>query len=151
MRHLSSGLRVRTPRIRKVTVNIVVGYVPSPEGTAAVDYAVKVAQRDGDRVVVVNSGVRGNDSHPAFASAAEWDALGEHLASMGVDHDLQQPSQAQSPAEEILATARAVDAGLIVIGLRRRSPVGKLFLGSSSQQVILEADCPVVAVKRGDS
>jgi nucleotide-binding universal stress UspA family protein len=135
---------------QEVTVNIVVGYVPSPEGRAAVDYAVKVAQRDGDRIVVVNSGVRGNDSHPAFAGAAEWDALDEHLTSLGVEHELRQPSQAQSPADEILSAAEAVDAGLIVIGLRRRSPVGKLFLGSSSQQVLLDADCPVVAVKRAD-
>jgi len=132
-------------------VNIVVGYVPSREGTAAVDYAVKVAKRDGDKIVVVNSGVRGNDSHPAFASAAEWDALSEHLTALGIEHELRQPSQAQSPADEILATAAAVDAGLIVIGLRRRSPVGKLFLGSSAQQVLLDADCPVVAVKRIDT
>jgi nucleotide-binding universal stress UspA family protein len=129
-------------------VHIVVGYVPTPEGTAAVDYAAQLAQKDGDRIVVVNSGVRGNDSHPAFASAADWDALAEHLTSLGVEHELRQPSQAQSPAEEILAAAAAVDAGLIVIGLRRRSPVGKLFLGSSAQQVLLDAECPVVAVKR---
>jgi nucleotide-binding universal stress UspA family protein len=129
-------------------MNIVVGYVPTPEGTAAVDHAVGLAQRDGDRVVVVNSGVRGNDSHPSFAAAGDWDALGERLTSLGIDHELRQPTQALSPAEEILAAADDVDAGLIVIGLRRRSPVGKLFLGSSSQQVLLEARCPVVAVKR---
>ncbi|MDH2414599.1 universal stress protein [Nocardioides sp. CER19] len=131
-------------------MNIVVGYVPSPEGTAAIDYAVTLAGRDGDRVVVVNSGVRGNDAHPAFASAADWDALEERLSSLGIDHELRQSLQAQSPAEEILTVADAVDAGLIVIGLRRRSPVGKLFLGSSSQQVLLDAKCPVVAVKRAE-
>jgi len=131
-------------------MNIVVGYVPTPEGAAAVEHAVEIARRDGDRIVVVNSGVRGNDAHPAFAGAAHWDALDERLTSLGVDHELRQPAQAQSPADEILAAADAVDAGLIVIGLRRRSPVGKLFLGSSAQQVLLDASCPVVAVKRAD-
>jgi nucleotide-binding universal stress UspA family protein len=61
---------------------------------------------------------------------------------------MRQPLLAQSPADEILSVAQQVDAEMIVIGLRRRSPVGKLFLGSSSQQIILEADCPVVTVKR---
>ncbi|MCU1554753.1 MAG: universal stress protein, partial [Arthrobacter sp.] len=38
-------------------------------------------------------------------------------------------------------------ADLIVIGLRRRTPVGKLIMGSTSQQILLEADCPILAVK----
>lgn len=131
-------------------MNIVVGYVPTPEGMAAIDYAVDIADRTGDRLVVVNSGVHGNDSHPAYASAAEWDALEARLAKSDITHELRQPQGAQSPADEILAAAADVNADLIVIGLRRRSPVGKLFLGSSSQQVLLEADCPVVAVKRAE-
>ena len=129
-------------------MNIVVGYVPTPEGMAAIDYAIEAAAHGGERLVVVNSGVRGNDAHPAFATAADWDALAARLASLDINHELRQSPGAESPAEEILSAASDVDAGLIVIGLRRRSPVGKLFLGSSSQQVLLEADCPVVAVKR---
>jgi nucleotide-binding universal stress UspA family protein len=129
---------------------IVVGYVPTPEGLAAVEYAVNEAQRDAARLVIVNSGVRGYDSDPAFASPTDLDALAERLTGLGVAHDIRQSTQAISPAEEILQAATEVGADLIVIGLRRRSPVGKLFLGSSSQQVILDAACPVVAVKRPD-
>jgi nucleotide-binding universal stress UspA family protein len=129
-------------------MNIVVGYVPTPEGLAAVEYAVDAARKDDARVVIVNSGIRGNDADPSFADAADWDALSARLGSLGIEHDMRQAHQAFSPAEEILAAAADVAADLIVIGLRRRSPIGKLFLGSSSQPVILEADCPMVAVKR---
>ena len=129
-------------------MSIVVGYVPSPEGLAAVEYAIGLAQAHGERLVVVNSGVRGNDAHPSFAESDDWDALADRLDTLGVEHDLRQPQLALSPADEILGIAREVEASAIVIGLRRRSPVGKLILGSSAQQILLEADCPVVAVKR---
>jgi nucleotide-binding universal stress UspA family protein len=50
-------------------------------------------------------------------------------------------------AEEVLKVATETDAELVVIGLRRRSPVGKLIMGSTSQRVLLGAHCPVLAVK----
>jgi nucleotide-binding universal stress UspA family protein len=129
-------------------VHIVVGYIPTPEGLAAVDYAADVAERVSAAVTVVNTGIHGNDSDPSFANSTEIDAIGARLTERGVTADVRQPVQIEVPAEEILRVADEVAADLIVIGLRRRSLVGKLFLGSTSQQIIIDAECPVVTVKR---
>ena len=51
------------------------------------------------------------------------------------------------PSYKTHRLAEEVDADMIVIGLRRRTPVGKLILGSNAQQVLLDASCPVLAVK----
>lgn len=52
------------------------------------------------------------------------------------------------PTEEVLAAARELDARYVVIGGRRRSPVGKALFGSTTQEVLLESDRPVVTVMR---
>jgi nucleotide-binding universal stress UspA family protein len=49
--------------------------------------------------------------------------------------------------DELVDLSYEDSTDLLVIGLRRRSPVGKLVMGSSSQQVLLSAHCPVTAVK----
>ena len=50
------------------------------------------------------------------------------------------------PAEVIVEMAEGLDARYVVVGGRRRSPVGKAVFGSTTQTVLLEADAPVVAV-----
>ena len=50
-------------------------------------------------------------------------------------------------AEEILRVAADTDAAVVVIGLRHRTPVGKMIMGSVAQQVLLDAPCAVLAVK----
>jgi len=50
-------------------------------------------------------------------------------------------------AGTVLAFTAAVRADLLVIGARRRSPVGKFLLGSVTQTIILDADVPVLVVK----
>lgn len=128
-------------------MNIVVGYIPSPEGLAAVDYAVQHAGLAGARLVVVNTGHHGNYADASFADPRDLDALDQQLTASGIEHEVRQPVAGRSAADELLETATAVQAELIVIGLRRRSPVGKLITGSTAQQVLLDAECPVVAVK----
>jgi nucleotide-binding universal stress UspA family protein len=53
----------------------------------------------------------------------------------------------QSPGEDLVNYARDNNIDEIIIGIRRRSKVGKLVFGSTAQYVILEAPCPVLAVK----
>ena len=53
--------------------------------------------------------------------------------------------------EFLLSTVEEVGASLVVIGLRRKSPIGKLNLGASARRVVLGAPCPVLAVKDEDA
>lgn len=128
-------------------MTVVVGYVPTPEGSAAVDAALAAARRDGSRLVVVNTSHHGDYAHPAFATEQDIDALDAQLAAAGVEHEIRRPLDGSGPGPTILAVAEETGADLIVIGIRRRSPVGKLLTGSTAQQILLEADCPVLAVK----
>ena len=67
--------------------------------------------------------------------------------SPGVEYDVRQLVRGFDPAEDLISIAEDSDAELIVIGLRRRTPVGKLILGSNAQRILLDAPCPVLAVK----
>lgn len=130
-------------------MNIVVGYLPTSEGSAALEHGLSLARRDGSRLIVVNAGHNGDNSHPSFASGQDLDALGAELTDAGVDHEVRQSTTAISAAEAIIETASDVSADLIIIGLRRRSPVGKVITGSTAQAVLLDASCPVLSVKPG--
>ena len=128
---------------------VVVGFVPKPEGQAALDRAIEEAKLRGARVVVVNSHRGGGDFDQEDSSRAdkEMEAVKAKLDAAGVEHELRKLVRGFEPAEDLIGIADDADAELIVIGLRRRSPVGKLILGSNAQRILLDAKCPVLAVK----
>jgi nucleotide-binding universal stress UspA family protein len=115
---------------------IVVGYSSKPEGRAALKRALSEARLRGAALVVVDA-----------SQEAETDDLNDELSASGITFEIRTPAEANDSAEELIKTAEAIDADFIVIGLRRRSPVGKLLLGSNAQRVLLDAACPVLAVK----
>jgi nucleotide-binding universal stress UspA family protein len=128
---------------------VVVGYVAKPEGEAALEKAAQEAELRGLKLVVVSSSRGGPDYDEEAASEhdAALDEVRRRLDARGVPYVVRQLVRGFDPADDLISIAEANAAELIVIGLRRRSPVGKLILGSNAQRILLDAHCPVLAVK----
>lgn len=115
-------------------MTIVVGFSARPEGEAALAHAAAEARLRGSRVIVVPN----TDADDPAAVLALLE---------GVAYEVVSPSETGLLAERLIEVAEAEGAETIVIGLRRRSPTGKLLLGLNAQRILLDASCPVIAVK----
>jgi nucleotide-binding universal stress UspA family protein len=138
-------------------MDILVGYSSDAEGAAALDHAVREAHVH-DATVHLLRVIR----EPSTANAQqmeqwrqlrdetgqELDELSAKLKGEGLRVQVHAtPSVGRSASDVLLETAETVDADLIVIGIRRRSRVGKLVLGSNAQDVLLGTPRPVLTVK----
>lgn len=131
---------------------VVVAFVPTPEGQAALRRASDEARLRGLRLVVVTSR-RGGREDRSYDAAKDQEALDEvraQLTDEGVEHDIRHLVRGREPAEDLLDVVAEVGATLLVIGMRKRTPVGKLIIGSNAQRILLEAEVPVLAVKSTD-
>jgi nucleotide-binding universal stress UspA family protein len=128
-------------------MTIVVGYVPTPEGEAALSAAVTEAQRREEPLHIVNTARGDSLVDTRFLSESAVEALRTRLHEAGVVAEIQQLVRGHEAAEDVVEVADRVKASLIVIGLRRRTPTGKLITGSQAQRILLDASCPVLAVK----
>jgi nucleotide-binding universal stress UspA family protein len=126
---------------------IVVGYVPKPEGRAALDRAIEEADIRGGRLVVVNASRGDAYVDAGYAGVQDLELVKSRLADAGVEHEVRQLVRGHEPAEEVVELAEELDAELIVIGMRHRTAVGKFLLGSTAQRILIDAHCPVLAVK----
>jgi len=99
---------------------------------------------DGDTVIAVNS-LRGGDGTSDEEVIEGRDAL-ETLTEAFADVDDHQLVRGNSPQEDLLDFAEKHDADELVIGIRKRSPTGKLMFGSTAQDLLLTTELPVVCV-----
>lgn len=128
---------------------IVIGYSADRFGAAALEHGIAEAKLRGAGLLVVNATSGESYADPRFAGSGAIVDLQTHLEQSGVDFEVRQ-MVGVDPAEELLAAMDRPEATLLVIGIRHRSPVGKLLLGSVSQQLLLECPKPVLAVKSAD-
>lgn len=129
-------------------MSIVVGYLDSPEGRTALEAATVEAENRSTRLVVVTSyQTDARDEPGRLAEERELDAVRLELDKRGVAHEIRLVACSKDVADNLITAAEENDGALIVIGLRRRSPVGKLILGANAQRILLDAPCPVLAVK----
>lgn len=128
-------------------MTIVVGYVNNPAGHAALDKGIAEAKKDGQDLVVVNASRSSERSDSYRLGEGEIRSVQDYLSRSGVQGRVLTRGSEYDPAEQILDASAEVGADLIVLGTRKRTPVGKFLLGSTIQRVILEAVCPVLCVK----
>jgi nucleotide-binding universal stress UspA family protein len=127
-------------------MTVVVAYSPDQYGRAAVSYGATEASRRGERLIVVND-TRGEAYvDKRLADHDDIEALRANLARLDVESEIHQ-DVVPDVAEAVLKVSAETSASLIVVGVRPRTPVGKLLLGSVAQRIILDATCPVLAVK----
>lgn|SRR5690625_6731460 len=132
---------------------IVTGYLPTPAGRAALERAEYEARRLNTKLVIVNSYEEDRDwnSRDGRAVEEELEEIRRRLNAEGVHNEVRTLVRGNTPAQDLLEIADDEDAEYIVIGLRRRTPVGKLILGSNAQQILLDSNRPVISVKPAES
>lgn len=116
----------------------------SDSGPTVLERAVRIARRE-DAALRTVLYATDSTAGPSTNAMAQTKDLARQLVESGVEFELQRADN--DVASQILGLAEEFDAEMIVMSSRRRSPVMKLFLGSSAQRVILEAECPVLMVK----
>ncbi|PWJ24726.1 universal stress protein family protein [Branchiibius hedensis] len=120
-------------------MTVVVTYADSAESTAALYAAADECGRRRLPLVVVDLG----------GAPQPISDVTTRLAAQGHSVDVVHPDEVADTVEEVLRVVAQRQAALLVIGLRHRTPVGKLILGSAAQRLLLDAACPVLAVRPG--
>jgi nucleotide-binding universal stress UspA family protein len=128
-------------------MTVLIGYVPTPRGEAAFEHGLEEAAARGDDVVVLNSPRRGSPVDADLVDDAAADRLVARARAVGVTARVDNADHGSDLVGAFESLLVSTHARLVVIGVRRRSPVGKLVMGSDAQRLLLELDVPVLAVK----
>ncbi|MEE3851724.1 universal stress protein [Gordonia sp. LSe1-13] len=124
-------------------MTVILSYQPTPEGRGALPFGFAEARMRATDVIVVADG----DSASSPDLVVDLEKARETAGAADVAYKVLENDQSLSHADQLIDASYDEDAELLVIGQKRRSPVGKLLTGSVVQRVLLDAQCPVVAVK----
>jgi nucleotide-binding universal stress UspA family protein len=128
-------------------MTVLIGYVPTPSGEAALEAGIAEAAAHGDDVVILNSPRRGSTVDPHLVGDDVDARLVAAAAAQGVSAQVDHTEHGNDVADAFVSAIERTSARVVVLGLRRRSPVGKLMMGSAAQRLLLELDVPILAVK----
>ncbi len=130
-------------------MNILVGFDGSNVAKEAVNLAIKHAKAFDAKIYVITSEVGGHDVSRTDIMKAESElgTIEEIIRKEDVTFETKLLIRGMDPGEDLIQFAKEKEIDEIVIGIKRRSKVGKFLFGSTAQYVILKASCPVVTVK----
>ncbi len=128
-------------------MTVLVAYIHTPEGDAALTCAVNEARWRATNAVIVNVTRPVAEVDSPLSAEQGLDAAAALFEDAGVDVEVRQLPASPDRAADILAVIAEIQPELVVIGMRKRSPVGELLVGSTSQRILRGAMCPVLVVK----
>ena len=128
-------------------MTILVAYVPRPEGQTAVDKGIEIAKERNEKLIVVNATPGGSGDDPSRADAQDVERIEQLLSVSGITAEFKQFVRGKNAVEELEEMVATHNVSLLVIGLRKRTAVGKLIMGSMAQEILMGIDCPILAVK----
>jgi nucleotide-binding universal stress UspA family protein len=126
---------------------IVAGFIDNPEGRRALDLAIQEARQREAKLIVIHSMKGGPHTRPdeVIRYRRAFKDVEDRLTQENIDHETHEYVRGQTPAEDLTAAAADYNADLIVIGYRKRTSAGKLLLGSHAHDILMGAECPVLA------
>ncbi|WP_369138024.1 universal stress protein [Modestobacter versicolor] len=134
-------------RRRTTDVTVLVGFVPTSEGCAAFAAWPEEARRRGEDLLVLDT-PRGGAAVSADVAPPELvEDMTGRARGAGVEPDVRQTPHCGDLADAVPTAAEDATPSVIAIGLRKRSPVGGLLMGSTARRILLDADRPVLAVQ----
>ena len=128
-------------------MTVLLAYIRTPDGDAALAAAVDEARRRATKAVVVNVTRPVAEVDSPMSAEQALDAVAALFEGAGVDVEVRQLPASPDRAGAILAVMSEIQPELVVIGMHKRNPMGELIIGSTSQRIIRGAECPVLVVK----
>jgi nucleotide-binding universal stress UspA family protein len=131
------------------SMKILIGYDGSEESKKALDivkHYAKILSAEALVLTVVEGGPHA--VREVYQKAEEDLTFAKNsIAAEGIGCTAKLSAQGLEPGEDLLQFAEENAVDLIIIGIQKRSKMGKLLFGSNAQYVILNAACPVLTVK----
>lgn len=130
-------------------MNIVVAYRKSHLSSRVLERAIEQARTLKGTIHLVTS-FSGNLTQHARELENARKVLDEAVDTVereGISCEAHLLLKGLSSGEDIVAYAREIEAAMIIIGVEKKSKVGKFLMGSTAQHVVTHADCPVYTVK----
>lgn len=128
-------------------MTILLAYVSRPEGRAALNKAIEISKERNEPMLIVNASPGGQQEDASLVPAFEVEEIEEELAAKGIQAEFKQYVRGNNAVDEINDMVESRDISLLIIGLRKRTAVGKLLLGSVAQEILMTVSCPVLCVK----
>lgn len=126
---------------------VLLAYLPSPQGDAALAVAIDEARQRATSAIVVNVTQPAAQVDAPVSVEQGLDAVAARFQQAGVEVEVRQLSPSNDPAGDILAVVEQIGPDVVVIGMRPRNPVGKLVMGSTLTKLLRGVDCPLLVVK----